>query len=145
MERGIGERPGVALALDVGTKTIGLAKTDPEQRMAFPWQTLARQSVQKDAAALAEICRRWQVRQVVVGLPLELDGGEGRTARLARQVAAAVEGLTGLPIAWVDERFSTVEAKGRLREAGLDERQQRGVVDAQAAAVILQDWLDSQG
>ena len=138
------ERPGVVLALDVGSQTIGLARTDPEQRMAFPWQTLARRSVLRDAEALREICRKWSVRRVVVGLPLELDGSEGRMARLARQVAEAVVAITELPLDWVDERFSTVEAKDRLREAGVKEGRLRTVVDAQAAAVILQDWLDAK-
>ncbi len=139
------QRPGVALALDVGSQTIGLARTDPDQRMAFPWQTLARRSVLRDAEALRDICRQWKVQQVVVGLPLELDGSEGRTARLARQVAEALAAITQLPVDWVDERFSTVEAKERLRDAGVKEGRLRSVVDAQAAAVILQDWLDAKG
>jgi putative Holliday junction resolvase len=136
-------RPGVVLSLDVGTKTIGLAVTDPERRMAFPLKTLARQSVVKDAEALEKLCRERGVTQIVVGLPLELNGEEGRTARLARQVADAIVARTQLPLAWVDERFSTVEAERYLREAGLNSRQQRGVIDAQAATVILDDWLDS--
>lgn len=136
-------RPGVVLSLDVGSKTIGLAVTDPERRMAFPLKTLARQSVAKDAEALEKLCRERGVTQIVVGLPLELNGEEGRTARLARQVADAIVARTQLPLAWVDERFSTVEAERYLREAGLNSRQQRGVIDAQAATVILDDWLDS--
>ena len=136
--------PGVVLALDVGSQTIGLARTDPGQRMAFPWQTLARRSVLRDAEALRDICRKSGVQRVVVGLPLELDGREGRTARLARQVADALAAITQLPLDWVDERYSTVEAKERLREAGVKEGRLRSVVDAQAAAVILQDWLDAK-
>lgn len=136
--------PGSVLALDVGTKTIGLAGTDPMRMLALPLHTLARQSVVKDADALALLCRQRKVSQLVVGLPLELDGSEGRSARLARQVGEALVQRTGLPLCWVDERFSTVEARHRLRQAGLDERAQRAVVDAAAAAVILEDWMDAQ-
>ncbi len=135
---------GSVLALDVGTKTIGLAGTDPMRMLALPLHTLARQSVVKDADALALLCKSRRVSQLVVGLPLELDGSEGRSARLARQVGEALAGRTGLPLAYVDERFSTVEAKNRLREAGLNERQQRSVVDAAAAAVILEDWMSAE-
>jgi putative Holliday junction resolvase len=135
---------GSVLALDVGTKTIGLAGTDPMRMMALPLHTLARQSVVKDADALALLCKQRRVSQLVVGLPLELDGTEGRSARLARQVGDALAQRTALPLAYVDERFSTVEAKNRLREAGLNERQQRSVVDAAAAAVILEDWMAAE-
>jgi putative Holliday junction resolvase len=132
---------GAVLSLDVGTKTIGVAVTDAGRRLVFPDRTLQRRGVAKDAAAVAELCRGRSVTQVVVGLPLTPDGGEGRSARLARQVAEAVGTATGLPVAMQDERYSTVEADFRLAEAGADSRARRGIVDAHAAAVILEDWL----
>jgi putative Holliday junction resolvase len=107
-----------------------------------PWATLQREGVAKDLARLGARLRELggPVAGLVVGLPLELEGGEGRSARLARQIA---EGLSaaGFAVHLQDERYSTVEASRRLRERGLDSRAQRGVIDQAAAAVILEDWL----
>lgn len=132
------------LALDVGTKTIGVARADTRARLPSPLLTLARQGVKKDCARLAELCAREHVEAVIVGLPYELDGGEGRSARLARQVGDALAQATGLPVHYQDERYSTVEAAHRLAAAGWTARQQRERIDQAAAAVILQDWLDRQ-
>ena len=132
---------GRVLALDVGTRTIGLAVTDPGRGHVFPFQTLARRSVVKDADALARICTAERIAQLVVGVPLSLEGEEGRTAHLARQVADALVARTQLPLDWVDERFSTVEAERRLREAGAPAAKRREVIDQYAAVVILEDWL----
>lgn len=132
------------LALDVGTKTIGVARADTRALLPTPLTTLVRKGVHKDCLRLAELCTRHQVEAVVVGLPYELDGSEGRSARLARQVGDALAQLTALPVHYQDERFSTVEATHRLRAAGYSARQQKGRIDQAAAAVILQDWLASR-
>lgn len=133
------------LSLDVGTKTIGVARayTDGPQ-IASPLMTLRRKSVKKDAAALAELCSKHSIDAVVVGLPLEEDGAEGRAVRLARQVGDALGEASGLPIHYQDERYSTLEASRRLSERGLDARRQKAVIDQAAAAVILEDWLKAQ-
>ena len=109
--------------------------------IASPLCTLDRVSVRKDTLRIAELCRKEGAEAVVVGLPYDLDGGEGRSARLARQVGEAVAAETGLPVHYQDERFSTVEAASRLQEGGYDARKQRAIIDQAAAAVILQDWL----
>lgn len=132
------------LALDVGTRRIGVARADLRVRLARPLSTVERQGVAKDVAKLAALCRAEGAEAVVVGLPYDLEGNEGRSARLARQVGDALGAATGLPIHWQDERFTTVEAADRLHAAGLDARRQRGVIDQAAAAVILQDWLDAR-
>ena len=75
-------------------------------------------SVQKDALRIKEICRQNEIDHVVVGLPLELDGNEGRSARLARQIGTATVEHTQLPVSYQDERYSTVEAEARLLKAG---------------------------
>ncbi|MDP2312777.1 MAG: Holliday junction resolvase RuvX [Pseudomonadota bacterium] len=136
---------GRVLALDVGTKTIGLAVSDPSRKMAFPLRTVARRSVVKDTEEIARICVSQGINQLVVGLPLTLDGGEARSAHLARQVATALVALTGLPHAFVDERFSTIEAERRLREAGAPADRRKAVIDQYAAVVILEDWLAAAG
>lgn len=133
------------LSLDVGTKTIGVARAYASgPRIATPLTTLRRKSVKKDAAVLADLCRRENVVAVVVGLPLEEDGAEGRAVRLARQVGDALHEQTQLPIHYQDERYSTLEASRRLRMQGMDSRRQREVIDQAAAAVILEDWLKEQ-
>jgi putative Holliday junction resolvase len=82
---------------------------------------------------------------VVVGLPFELDGSEGRSARLARQVGDALGTATGLPIFYQDERYSTVVAEERLRAAGYNGYQRKSIIDQAAAAVILGDYFDQSG
>ncbi|MES2640077.1 MAG: Holliday junction resolvase RuvX [Myxococcota bacterium] len=136
---------GRVLALDVGTKTIGLAVSDPTRRMVFPLRTVARRSVVKDTEEIARVCVSQGITQLVVGLPLTLDGGEARSAHLARQVGEAVAARTGLPHAFVDERFSTIEAERRLREAGAPAGRRKEVIDQYAAVVILEDWITAFG
>lgn len=133
------------LALDVGTRTIGIARADDRARLPTPLSTLSRKGVKQDCARLARICAEQQAVAVVVGMPYELDGGEGRSARLARQVGDALALLTGLPVHYQDERYSTVDAAELLQAAGYSARQQRSIIDQAAAAVILQAWLVAQG
>lgn len=129
---------GVTLALDVGTKTIGVAIA--ERGIVLPVCTLARRSVVKDAAQVRELCAKRRVTEVVVGLPYELDGTETRSARLARQVGDAVA-ASGVPVHYQDERFTTVEAIERLGAAGVYGTQRKAAVDQVAAVVILEEWL----
>lgn len=136
---------GPVLALDVGTQTVGLAISDAGRRMAFPVRTLARKGVAKDVEALASLCRERGVVQLVVGLPVDAQGDEQRLTRLARQVGDALAARTGLPVAYVDERYTTAEARQRLDEAGVPRGLQKRVVDQQAAAIILEDWLANAG
>lgn len=124
--------PGPALALDVGTAKIGVAVSDAGRLLAFPLDTLIRRSVRKDAVALAELARRRGVSALVVGLP-----PDARLARLARQVAEALGAELGLEPAYVDESYTSVEARERIADAGLP----RDRVDAVAAQVILEAWL----
>lgn len=132
----------VFVGLDVGTKTIGVARATPAARLAQPWWTVRRKGVKKDAAALIAGTQGRQVQCWVVGVAIQEDGTEGRSARLARQIGAALAALSDAPVHYIDEGFTTLAASERLRRAGLDSRQQRGLIDQAAAAVILQDWLD---
>ena len=132
------------LVLDVGTKTIGVAQGWTTNQITQPVKTLQRKSVNKDSVQIQRLCLQLEIEHIVVGLPLELDGAEGRSARLARQVGQATHELTGLPVSYQDERFSTVEAERRLREAGKDSREQKAVIDQVAAMIILEDWFASR-
>lgn len=132
---------GPILALDVGTRTIGIAFADAAGRFVLPDRVLARVGTRRDAEVVARVCAEKRVVAVVVGLPLGLDDEETRSTRLARQVGEAVGAATGLPVHWQDERYSTLEAEERLRAAGVDSATRKARIDAHAAVVILEDWL----
>ena len=109
--------------------------TDAGRKMAFPLRTVARAGVRRDAEVLAAIARERGVTQLVVGMP------EGRIGRLARQVGEATASVLAVPVTWVDEAFSSAEARARIEEHGLSRRD----VDQHAAVVILEAWLAEQG
>lgn len=134
----------IALALDVGTKTIGVAVSDGLGMMAHPVTTLSRRSVVKDAEALEDLVKKHRATQLVVGLPLELDGSEQRSAKLARQVGEALAERACLPVAYVDERFTSVDAERQLIAAGMSRAKRKLVIDQQAAVLILKSWLDAR-
>ena len=133
---------GRVVGLDVGTKTIGVALSDPTRMLASPVHTVARQGVRRDIEALLALLDGKGVDAAVVGLPLELDGTEDRSARLARQVGTALAAVTDWPVAYVDERFSSVDAERQLIAAGMSRQRRKEVIDQQAAVLILQSWLD---
>lgn len=133
-----------ALGLDVGSRTIGVAVSDELGLAAHPRQVLARTGTSGDAAAVARLVAEVGAEAVVVGLPLELSGREGPRARRVRVFLEALRGALPSTVAlaeW-DERFSTAEAERVLLDADLSRRRRKQVIDQQAAAVILQGWLD---
>jgi putative Holliday junction resolvase len=130
-----------ALALDVGTKTIGVAATDARGTLSFPVCTVARRSLRLDAEQVVALVRQRSSEVVVVGLPLELDGREERSARLARQVGEAVRASTGLPVVYVDERYTSVDAERMLRGADVKRQRRREIIDQAAAMLILDSWI----
>lgn len=139
-----------ALALDVGTKTIGIALGDPDGVIATPWDVWRRKG---EAADVAEIVRRVRERSaahVVVGLPLELDGREGRRARLVQRFADALREalataeLGDVDVSMWDERFSTAAAERAMIEADVRRADRKERIDAVAAQFILQGWLDAR-
>lgn len=130
------------LGLDVGTKTIGVAVTDELGLCAHAVETLPRRGNRPDAARVAELCRRFGTQQVVVGLPYDCAGQEGKRAERVR-VFGGVLAAAGLRVEYHDESYSTVEAESVLLSADLSRAGRRKVVDRLAAAVILQSWLDA--
>lgn len=129
-----------SMGLDIGGRRIGVAVSDARGTLAFPLETLQ----DLDPAGVREYVRGKLadgVGLVVVGLPLTTRGCEGRQAEATREYVRALEDLEGLKVVLWDERFSTVEARKRLREAGRHRRGRKA--DAAAAAVILQSYLDS--
>ena len=134
------------LGVDLGTRRIGLAISDPTGTLATPLAVLERASKPAlDHAAIVSTALEEEAARIVVGLPRSLSGSDGPAARLVRDEVEELRGVAGddLPVDLYDERFSTVTATRQLREAG--RRRVRDSVDAAAAAVILQSYLDGPG
>jgi putative Holliday junction resolvase len=135
------------LALDMGERRVGVAVSDPTGTVARPLQTLVRGSRQEDFAAIAGLVAEYDVGLVVVGRPLSLDGTEGPQARRVRRYVEALAAQLPIRVVSWDERFTTAAAQEILQSRGKKGRRQArsaGDVDAIAAAVILQSYLDSR-
>ncbi|PQE02038.1 Holliday junction resolvase RuvX [Mycobacterium sp. EPG1] len=137
---------GRRLGVDVGTVRIGVAVSDPDAILATPVETVARdRRAGKHVRRLAALVDEYQVVEVVVGLPRTLADRAGSSAQdaidVADQLAARV---APVPVRLADERFTTVTAQRALREAGVQARGQRSVIDQAAAVGILQNWLDQR-
>ena len=136
-------RAGVRLAVDVGSVRVGVARSDPGGVLATPLAVLASGSGTKNE--LAKLAAETDAIEVIVGLPTSLSGREGAAAAGARKFAADLASrLAPIPVRLLDERFTTTEAHGALRRGGKDSRARRQVVDAAAAAVLLQAALDTE-
>lgn len=133
-----------AAALDLGTVRVGLAVADELGMLAHPRAHLDGRDPKRLLAVVAELAARERLEVLVVGLPRRLDGREGPEARRARQFADALRQQTGLEVVLWDEWLTTREAAARLKERGLSQKQARGLVDSEAAAVLLQAYLDSR-
>jgi putative Holliday junction resolvase len=134
------------LGVDAGERRVGLALSDELRLLASPVTVLDRRAgLSAVLETIATLATREQVTQVVVGLPLNADGSSGPQARRAEHFAQLVERVTRLPVELWDERLSTQEAEAVVRAQGRNARRarSRGQIDAVAAAVILQDYLDS--
>ena len=142
---------GRRLCVDVGKVRVGVALCDPDGILATPLVTVARDmgaapdAVPSDIAQLVRLVGEHEVVQIVVGLPVRLNGEEGAAAIDIRAYSGRLERAAGLgPVVLADERMSTVVATRRLAERGVRGKRQRAVVDQAAAVEILQSWLDAQ-
>lgn len=134
------------LGVDFGTKRVGLAVSDPTGTLATPLETLPRRAGKRPPlAAMERIGRSLGVEHVVVGLPLDLKGEENEWCAEVRDVGRRLGERLGVGVSFVDERFTSVRAERAVRSAGLPkhEREKKGRVDAAAAQLILQAWLDA--
>ncbi|WP_304427080.1 Holliday junction resolvase RuvX [uncultured Adlercreutzia sp.] len=132
------------MALDIGEVRVGVAVSDPGERVASPVCVLPAAEVQAGAKSFKRVLEDWEPELLVCGLPLTLAGEEGPQAERIRGVAAAISERTGIPHVFADERLSSAEAKRSLREKGYDEKSMRGKVDMIAASLFLQSWLDER-
>jgi len=135
--------PGPVLGLDLGDVRIGVALSDPDRRLAVPIGTVHVGRPPGELRAIADLVAEHGATLVVLGLPRSLDGSDGPAAGRARAFADALRAALSVPVLLHDERLSTVEADRSLAEAGVSSRERRAVIDAAAAQVILQAWLDA--
>ena len=132
------------MALDLGERRIGLAVGDTGTGLVFPAGHLERAALRRDLERVLEVARDREVEGFVVGVPYSRDGGVGTGAKQAQGFIGALGRRTTLPVYPVDERYTSVEAEGLLREAGREPSRQRGSVDEAAAALILQRFLQQR-
>lgn len=130
------------LGMDLGTKTIGLALSDVERRIATPLETIRRTKFRADATALLAHATRHAVGALVLGMPLNMDGSEGPRVQSTRAFARNLAQMTPLPIVYWDERLSTAAVTRTLIAADASRARRDEVVDKMAAAYILQGLLD---
>ncbi len=133
------------LGIDLGSKRIGIATSDRSGTIATPYTVLLRcGSMGGDHRNIAKMVIEEEAEAVIVGLPLNIDGSEGKAAQAARVEAARMATVVGVPVHVHDERLTTVEADRVLMEQKMNAQARRRVVDKVAAAVMLQSWLDTQ-
>ena len=137
------ENKGRILGCDVGTKTIGLALSDTHHTIATPLQVIHRKKWSEDAKLLLSIIHENQVKALIIGFPLNMNGSEGPRCQAIRQFALNVIKLHDLPLCLWDERLSTVAVTRTLLEADVSRQKRKKVVDKMAAAYILQGFLDA--
>ena len=133
---------GALIGLDLGTKTIGVATSDPDRRLATGVETIARTAFAADAARLLTLAVERRAVGFVLGLPINMDGSEGPRAQSVRAFARNLAKLTELPIALWDERLSTAAVERELIAADVSRAKRAAVIDEHAAVFILQGALD---
>lgn len=135
--------PDTLLGFDFGERRIGVAVGNTVVGIAHPLQTIDTESNDERFKQIAALIAEWQPGQLVVGLPMHLDGTEHELSRLCRKFANRLHGRFNLPVTLVDERLSSAEASQSLKEAGIGGRRQKPMLDQVAAQHILQSFLDS--
>jgi putative Holliday junction resolvase len=128
-------------ALDLGKRRIGIAIADNEGLAVHPIGALERRSLVRDLELIRARFVEFEVTQVIVGLPLNMDGTAGPAARAAAAFADRLRDSTGLPVDLFDERLTSFEAEERLRELSGKRARDKGTIDAVAASIILESWL----
>jgi putative Holliday junction resolvase len=136
--------PGRILALDYGTKRIGVALSDELGWTAQPLETFERRTLDWDVAHIAALVGSHNVERVVLGLPLQLDGREGPAVRAMREFTAKLETALSVPVVRWDERMTTKAAEELLIAADVSRKKRKGIVDRIAAAILLRSYLEAQ-
>lgn len=143
IERSYPDITGTVLAFDFGEKRIGVAVGETMLKTAHAYTTISSEITEVRFTAIKKLIDEWQPSLLIVGLPTYLDGTEHTLTQLAKKFAQRLEGRFNLPVMMMDERLSSVEASQQLSNAGINAREQKSIIDAVAAQVILQSYFDS--
>jgi putative holliday junction resolvase len=135
---------GRLLGLDFGTRRVGIAVCDDEQRIASPLEIYTRSRAQADALRLQTLVREYRIVGLIVGLPLHMGGEEGQKAREARRFGAWAASAVDLPLAFWDERLTSATAEDYLVSAQLSRKKRKTRLDKVAAQIMLQSYLESR-
>jgi len=130
------------LGIDYGTVRIGIALSDPSAIIATPLTTVKAKPDKNAIAEITRICDEKKVEQIIIGLPLHMNGDEGESAKGARKLGTEIMEATNLEVHYIDERLSTVSADKALLEGNVRGEKRKAKVDSVAAAIILQTYLD---
>lgn len=131
------------MALDLGSKTIGVACSDALKITAQGIETIQHTNLEKSFQRLQELVQIYEVSQIVVGLPKHMNGSEGERAEITKEFVAKMQEVIDLPVVFWDERLSTMMAQKSLIEANVSRKKRKNIIDKMAAVVILQGYLDS--
>lgn len=132
------------IALDIGTVRIGIATSDIMEIIASAYEVYRRKNLDVDVKYIAELVSKLDAGEIVIGLPLKLDGTEGQSVEMAKSFGEKLSELTNVPIVYQDERLSTVFAQRILIESGMRREKRKDKVDSIAATFILQTYLDKK-
>lgn len=136
--------PGRVAGIDFGTVRIGIALSDPGRSIASPYENYTRRNAQLDAQRFSRLVAEEDVTLLVVGLPLHLDGAESQKSIEARQFGQWLARVTGVPVEFFDERFTSVEAEQLLLEAQMTSKRRKRRTDMLAAQIMLSAYLESR-
>lgn len=132
------------IALDIGTVRIGIATSDIMEIIASAYEVYRRKNLNEDVKYIASLVSKLDAGEIVIGLPLKLDGSEGQSVDMAREFGDKLSELVGVPIVYQDERLSTVSAERILIESGMRREKRKDKIDSIAATIILQTYLDKK-
>lgn len=132
------------VALDIGTVRIGIATCDIMEIIASAYEVYKRKTLNQDIEYIANVINSLSAGEVVIGLPLKMDGTEGQSVEMAKSFGEELSKLISVPIKYQDERLSTVEAQRILIESGMRREKRKDKVDSIAATIILQTYLDKK-
>ena len=132
----------ILVGLDLGEKTIGIAVSDQSLIVATPLKTISRKGIKKDLIKLSEILKEYNIGGFVMGLPISLDGTENQQTSKVIKIADEIKNYFGVPIDYFDERFSSDVIFKEMRKANLSRSKIKNKIDQQAAAYILQGYLE---
>lgn len=136
---------GRLIGLDIGERRIGVAVSDEMNIVALPERVIERRNLEDDLRALSDLAQEKRARRFIVGLPIRLDGSQGKEAQRVAEFARKLAQRADIPVEMSDERFSTKQAERHLIKSDVKRKRRRQVIDKIAAQIILQSYLDAHG